>query len=605
MKLWLPIALFSILWLDLIRQLGYTWETNEQYAFGWFVPFFALGLLFRRWLDRPQGTKAESRKQKTETGPARINFYSLLSIFLLCLLLLPLRVIHEINQDWPLITWPLTALVVALTLYAFHLAGPPASAFNSQLSAFSFSPWVRHFAFPVCFILVAVKWPYRIEHGLTQNLMQMAASLTVEIIGWFGVPAFQRGNLIEIDTGVLGVDEACSGIRSFQSTLMAALFLGELYRLRVWARAGLVFGGLLLAFGFNVVRTLILTWQASKEGLSAIDKWHDPAGFTITIACFFVLWGVAVLVKRATESRKQPREVTEGLPAPRPSEASGPVEYQSDSTGRGNLHGPRKAENGNSLATPTSDLRPLTSGDSTPQPPQFQLSAFSISAFASCRRFLMAIGLYSLLCIVATEAWYRSHHLNRAETAQWWTSYPTNLPSFQPVKVPPASANLLKHDVENGGSWTEPDGTKWSVYCFRWHAGDPAARMSAQGHRPEYCLVGSGHDMLDMSDTRYLDANGLNLPFRFYTFESGGRLLHVFFLLWEDGAETQAGFGKTKTGDRLRTVWAGRRGMGQQTLQIICQGYPDMAAAEQAVRERLPGLVRIEGRKPSTVAAEP
>ena len=39
--------------------------------------------------------------------------------------------------------------------------------------------------------------------------------------------AIQRGNLIELSTGVLGVDEACSGIRSFQSTLMAALFLDE------------------------------------------------------------------------------------------------------------------------------------------------------------------------------------------------------------------------------------------------------------------------------------------------------------------------------------------------------------------------------------------
>jgi len=49
----LPLALFSVLWIDLIRQLSYQWSTNEQYAYGRFVPFLALGLLLKKWPDRP------------------------------------------------------------------------------------------------------------------------------------------------------------------------------------------------------------------------------------------------------------------------------------------------------------------------------------------------------------------------------------------------------------------------------------------------------------------------------------------------------------------------------------------------------------------------
>src|SRR5205809_20708 len=52
-KVWVPLALFAILWTDLCRQLSYMWSTNEQYAFGWFVPFLALALFWRRWLARP------------------------------------------------------------------------------------------------------------------------------------------------------------------------------------------------------------------------------------------------------------------------------------------------------------------------------------------------------------------------------------------------------------------------------------------------------------------------------------------------------------------------------------------------------------------------
>jgi exosortase/archaeosortase family protein len=382
--------------------------------------------------------------------------------------------------------------------------------------------------------------------------MQVVASITVEILNWIDIPALQHGNLIEISKGTLGVDEACSGIRSFQSTLMAGLLMGELYRLRLLPRAALVLIGLTLAFCFNVVRTFLLSYQAEKEGMSAIDKWHDPAGFTIAIATFLCLWAIAVFVTKRW-SVKSPQ-----------SPVSGPQSTVPD-------------------APLTSDLRPLTSGRT--------------------RRCLAAVGIWSLVCIGLTEAWYRSHHLNRADTAQWWVTYPTNLPSFQPIKVPPTSAKLLKHDMENGGSWTEPDGTKWSVFCFRWKEGDPAARMSAQGHRPEYCLVGSGHEMKSMSDIKFIEANGLNFPFRFYTFNSSGQPMHVFFCLWEDGAEKQDGFGKSKQGDRLRTVLAGRRGMGQQTLEIICTGYQDMEAAEKALRQRLPEIIRIEAQAPKTQAA--
>ena len=585
LKTWLPIALFAILWVDLCRQLSYTWDTNEQYAYGWFVPLLAIGLFLRRWPNRPEGTKEESRKQKAE-----INFYSLLSICLLCLLLLPLRVIIEINQDWPLITWPYTIIVVALTLYAIHLADPstinhqpssdvrdPWSVVSGPWSVVS-SPWLCHFAFAICFILVAVQWPYRIEHSLTQNLMQIVASLTVEIIGWFGIPAIQQGNLIEVSTGVLGVDEACSGIRSFQSTLMAALFLGELYLLRVPIRLLLIVAGLGAAFLLNVCRTLILTWQANAHGLSAIDKWHDPAGFTIAIACFGVLWLLVILIKKCWP-------IVDSEPSASSYSAS---------------DGERAGVRCNIEPSSPSTINPSdVSGPVVSSP-----SSVVSSPVVQPTRYLIAVGCWSLLCLFATEVWYRSHSVRRADTAQWWVSYPTNLPSFKTVTVSKAAAKLLKHDVESGGSWDEPDGAKWSVFCFRWKEGSPTARMSAQGHRPEYCLVGSGHDLISMSGTQFLPANGIALPFRLYNFDRAERPMHVFFALWEDGAESQPGFGKTKQGDRLRTVWAGRRGMGQQTLEIICNGYADMATAELAVRKRLPELVRIESHE-AAVAAKP
>jgi hypothetical protein len=56
------------------------------------------------------------------------------------------------------------------------------------------------------------------------------------LLGWLGVAALQHGNVIEVATGNVGIDKACSGIRSFQATLMISLFLGKLYRLNMTRR---------------------------------------------------------------------------------------------------------------------------------------------------------------------------------------------------------------------------------------------------------------------------------------------------------------------------------------------------------------------------------
>jgi hypothetical protein len=54
---------------------------------------------------------------------------------------------------------------------------------------------------------------------------------------------------------VLGIDEACSGVRSLQATLMVSLFLGEIHRLKIGARVALVAIGFGAAFLTNIGRS--------------------------------------------------------------------------------------------------------------------------------------------------------------------------------------------------------------------------------------------------------------------------------------------------------------------------------------------------------------
>jgi len=101
--------------------------------------------------------------------------------------------------------------------------------------------------------------------------------------------------------GFVGVDEACSGVKTLQAGIMVALVLGELLRLR-WPRriALLVFGcGWVLVC--NVFRATTLVFVAAHSGLDALTRWHDVIG-TAALIC-----GMAGVVALAWLWKGDPR----------------------------------------------------------------------------------------------------------------------------------------------------------------------------------------------------------------------------------------------------------------------------------------------------------
>jgi exosortase len=178
--------------------------------------------------------------------------------------------------------WVLAAEVVSVTLCAIHFIGG-----NS---------WLRHFAFSVCFIFASVPWFASVENFVTQGLAQAATVVTVAMLNLLHIAAVQHGNVIQIKTGWLGIDEACSGIRSLQAIFVVSLFLGEIYRAPWARRIALVLGGALIAFVCNVGRTFALSAVAAKSGIEAISSWHDPLGIAAFGLCLLLVWGLVGLV---------------------------------------------------------------------------------------------------------------------------------------------------------------------------------------------------------------------------------------------------------------------------------------------------------------------
>ena len=54
--------------------------------------------------------------------------------------------------------------------------------------------------------------------------MHLATGINVSLLNLLEPPAVQQGNVIEVGSALIGIEEACSGVRSMQATLMVSLF---------------------------------------------------------------------------------------------------------------------------------------------------------------------------------------------------------------------------------------------------------------------------------------------------------------------------------------------------------------------------------------------
>jgi exosortase len=540
-SLFLPLAW---LWFVLINDLRVEWTVNPQYSYGWAVPFLC-AFLFWQKIQQSAVSSQWSVAGASEGGKFQLSAFSFQLIFIsLALLYAPTRLIEEANPGWRLVSWVLALEVVGLTLIFIRLA---LGASRFEVSGFRFQ--VSDIVFPVCFFLVAVPWPLLIEWPLIRELTRADTGITAELLGWLGIPAMPRGNVIEVATGVVGIDEACSGIRSFQATLMISLFLGEFYRLNLARRFTLVFAGFALSFFFNLARMSLLVWVAARKGVPAIASWHDPAGVTILVACFVCLWGLGVWFARRNGQKS---EVKSQKP-------------------EGGMQPAGKAESGGLKSE-------------IPVPSTFNLQ------LSTLRKLALAFGAWIVISEAGIEAWYRSHEARLPAAPQWTVAWPTNNPAFKELMLAGRTRQILRYDEGRSAGWQEGD-CSWQAVFLRWKPGRTAIHL-AQNHTPELCLTAAGYTLNTISPQEWFEVNGLRMPFSVNEVAGAPRPFFVFYCLWDDRAAAQ-GFEimYLTYGNRLASALAGLRNPGQRSLEIAVTGPDNADEAEAALRGELNKLI--------------
>ena len=255
---WLPLIGAAALWAPAMLAASYAWGHGEYYDYGWFVPPAALWLMARRWqgLD---GALALPRGAGVVAGAA---------------LLLPWILVRRL----PTILLGLTAAGVSHGLLATSRGWRVSAGFG----------WIT------LLWLSALPWPSVAERWIVHHLTQWVVASVAGIFQTCGRPVAILGDRLCLYDVTVEVTDGCSGVRSFQSFVMATWFFAELQRLRVSRALTLLGCACLVAFLVNLARTYILAQIRFNHGKAAFDQAHDALGllaFGVSGLIFYALSG--------------------------------------------------------------------------------------------------------------------------------------------------------------------------------------------------------------------------------------------------------------------------------------------------------------------------
>jgi len=294
------------------------WNTREDYSFGYLVPVFVGLVTWDRW-DRVRGLLGMHVPKKVDTGLAfgwlaqwehAVWMRRLVSAFFGFCLVFSL-VVFSLGALYRAGAGPSNpgSLFIALggggSMFALLMLMAPTSrdewpqplpegesGLRRRLSL------VALFWFP-CFIwVVSAPLVSLVENALSQFLLHKVISVVFFVFDLGGYALEQQGNTLILPNGVVGVEDACSGIRSLTGCIFAGSFLGAVFLKGLPRKVLLIVMAVFLAFLTNLGRSLFLTAWAYSYGPEAIEGTvHDIAGHAVLIMTSILLFCLIPIVK--------------------------------------------------------------------------------------------------------------------------------------------------------------------------------------------------------------------------------------------------------------------------------------------------------------------
>jgi len=269
------------------------WQAKEDYGFGWLVPAFVAFVIHDRW-PRIVAAAADCAKPASPRcqGPLGnlFNWLAFSAMFVgAALFLLGAFYRAGAGASYPG-TLAITLGTIALLFPLLYINTPeaPHTLACKRISEDARIALVSLFTFPVLVWLVSAPMVSVIEQNLSLFLLQKVTSVVFFVFDVLGLPIEQQGNVLVLPPmadgrpNQVGVEDACSGIRSLTACLFAGSFLSSVFLDKLWKKISLVLASMCLAVLTNLVRGIFLTTWAYNYGHEAIEGTvHDVAGYAV------------------------------------------------------------------------------------------------------------------------------------------------------------------------------------------------------------------------------------------------------------------------------------------------------------------------------------
>lgn len=264
------------------------WRVKEDYSFGWLVPAFVGFVIYDRW-PRIVDAVAACGCAESRRGAGWQKWLLRLVVGAMLVFGVMMFLLGSFYRAGAGTSQPGT---LAITLGAIGILLPliflncPESERPAAGGLFD-DARVRLtglFLFPVLVWLVSAPMVSAVEIQLNLFLLRKVVTVVAFVFNTLGMPVEQQGNVLVLVlvNGSVGVEDACSGVRSLTGCLFAGSFLAAVYLDRLWKKIALVVSSMLFAFLTNLLRSLFLTGWAYRYGQRAIEgAVHDIAGYAV------------------------------------------------------------------------------------------------------------------------------------------------------------------------------------------------------------------------------------------------------------------------------------------------------------------------------------
>jgi exosortase D (VPLPA-CTERM-specific) len=261
----------SLVFYPTLQALVNVWDTQEEYSYGYLIPFLFLFLLYQRLT-----VLAEEPRRSSWTGAGVVVVglvFGTLGRF---------------------------STMDTVAQYGFLLC-----VWGLFLSYFGWRA-ARVIVMPLLILAFMMPIPNYLLRETSAVLQLVSSRLGVEFIRLVGVSVYLEGNVIDLGTMKLQVVEACAGLRYLFSLLVLSFLVAYFYQDRMWKRVLIVASAVPITVLMNSFRIAVVGVTVDVWGKEAAEGvLHEFEGLTIFLGCVLILLAeIWVLTKLSGRHRK-------------------------------------------------------------------------------------------------------------------------------------------------------------------------------------------------------------------------------------------------------------------------------------------------------------